>query len=126
MALIDIDHSKAVNDRHSHAVGDAVLRRLAALMQAEFGADAVLARYGGEEFVVVLPGCVCAEAIARCERLRRVVKDDLWGRIASSLGPSLSIGIAGAAMHADWERLLAAADHNLYAAKRTGRNRVIG
>ena len=69
-ALVDVDHFKRINDRFSHAAGDAVLRGLAPLLGAAAGADGLVARYGGEEFALAFPGRTLAMASEACESLR--------------------------------------------------------
>jgi diguanylate cyclase (GGDEF)-like protein len=73
LAMIDIDHFKAVNDTYGHAEGDHALRRVAAQIKAAFGSAAF--RYGGEEFAVVLPESGPEQARERLERLRRDVAE---------------------------------------------------
>ncbi|GID92296.1 diguanylate cyclase [Amorphoplanes digitatis] len=127
VALIDLDHFKRINDTLSHATGDVVLRRFAGLLTDAAPGDAVVARLGGEEFVVVLPGADEAAAWIAAERIRMAVAGHDWTPVTRELPVTCSIGIttvtgpgptAGA--------VLAAADRNLYAAKRSGRDRVCG
>lgn len=125
VALVDVDHFKLVNDRFSHAVGDAVLRRLAAIMRDSSRPQDVAARLGGEEFVLILEGAPTASAAHAAERLRRAVEAFRWESLASGLRVTVSIGVASAAEAADGADLLALADRRLYAAKREGRNRVV-
>jgi diguanylate cyclase (GGDEF)-like protein len=124
--LADLDHFKAVNDRHGHATGDRLLKTVAqALMQQVRGADFV-ARLGGEEFLVAAAGIDGAQALALAERLRAEIEAlrlPLPGggelRCTVSLGVSAPFGHAAA-----WEASLQAADDALYRAKEGGRNRV--
>lgn len=122
LLLVDIDHFKAVNDAHGHAVGDDVLVRVAQVLRSGLRDVDVAARYGGEEFVLLLPGCDAAAASAKA----RLLCERVAGR--SSAWPAqvtLSIGVAsGRRDGADLTSLLLAADHALYAAKSAGRNRV--
>jgi len=89
--MIDIDHFKAINDRHGHAAGDAVLRTVAATLRQQLRPDALLARWGGEEFVIVLG--VDDERTTRlvAERLRRSVE------LGRADGAAPAPGAAGAA-----------------------------
>lgn len=128
VALLDVDSFKQVNDTHGHAAGDALLHHLARELEASDCGTVFVARHGGEEFLLVLEGQPLAVAVARMERLRlqaqagRVVLAD--GR---DLQFSVSIGVAAYGPDQDTVRsLLAAADANLYVAKREGRNRVVG
>ena len=125
VALIDVDHFKGVNDGYSHAVGDAVLRRLADLLrQGCRGAD-VPARLGGEEFVALLRRVSPAAAQAAAERLRQLVAEHDWSSVAPGLAITISIGVAHGGEAGDGDALLALADQRLYIAKRNGRNRVV-
>jgi diguanylate cyclase (GGDEF)-like protein len=124
-AMIDIDHFKAVNDGHGHAVGDRVLAELASLLrQATRGSD-IAARMGGEEFLVVLVDTPQDLALEVCERLRHTVQQHAWPVLAAGLACTISVGLHLLAPDEDMARWLARADALLYAAKRGGRNRVM-
>lgn len=126
LAVCDIDHFKAVNDRFGHAVGDRVLKAIAdALSQACEGQ--VVARYGGEEFAVLFRGIDRATALATLDDARRTVaakryrlreSDEPLGEVTFSAG--LTCGIGGESLGAVFGR----ADALLYAAKHAGRNRL--
>ena len=128
VALVDLDHFKRVNDTFSHAVGDTVLQKVAGLLAdvALLDDGGVAARLGGEEFVLVLPGVSGLSAARRADALRRTIGTHPWHRVAAGLSVTTSIGVAsfpadGSTTH----ELLAVADHNLYRAKRAGRDRVV-
>lgn len=124
LVLVDVDHFKDVNDRHSHPVGDAVLRLLAAEVARHCRVSDLAARVGGEEFAVLLPTTTAAEARMVAERLRASVAAlDLSG-LAAGLRVTLSAGVAASAPGMSPDALVAAADAALYAAKHGGRNRV--
>jgi diguanylate cyclase (GGDEF)-like protein len=123
-ALIDLDHFKRVNDRHSHAAGDAVLRRVAALIREQCSEVAICARYGGEEFALLFPNCKAEAAVRFCEGLRLAFERADLGAIQVGLRVTLSAGVADDPEAETHERLIALADHKLYRAKRAGRNRV--
>ncbi|MGC9670656.1 GGDEF domain-containing protein [Planosporangium sp. 12N6] len=128
VALVDLDHFKQVNDTCSHAVGDVVLQRVAALLADAATGDAVAARLGGEEFLLILPGIGADEALKRCEQLRREVRGYPWRQITGKVPVAASIGVTtvtGALADITPSALLARADRNLYAAKRAGRDRVV-
>ncbi len=125
-ALADVDHFKRINDRFSHAAGDAVLRALAPLLRAAAGADGLAARYGGEEFALAFPGRTLAEATAACEALRQAVEALRFDAIDPALRVTVSVGLCQQADAPNHERLLAGADKHLYAAKDAGRNRLVG
>ncbi|MBQ0928917.1 GGDEF domain-containing protein [Ideonella alba] len=122
LALLDIDHFKQINDRHSHLVGDAVLRRLAQLLQAGARDADLCARFGGEEFVLAWPALDLPAARQVAERLRAQVAAEDWGVLASGLRVTVSVGLADLADHASAADGLAAADAALYAAKAAGRD----
>jgi diguanylate cyclase (GGDEF)-like protein len=125
VALADIDHFKRINDTWSHAVGDGVLRVLAETLRRHGSAEVFVARYGGEEFALLFTGQASAQAGARCEALRREVEHLALDPLAPRLRVALSIGVVrDDGRHPHHEKLLSAADEQLYAAKRAGRNRV--
>ena len=125
VAMVDIDHFKAVNDRFSHAVGDEVLRTVARLLRENTRGVDVVARYGGEEFCLILVETRAEEAARLCDRLRGLIADYDWSTIRPGIAVTVSIGVAGLHEGADApDALLAAADVRLYAAKHAGRNRV--
>lgn len=120
LVMLDVDHFKAINDRHGHAAGDRALKLVATLLHAELREVDRLARYGGEEFLALLPGLALAPALRVAERLR--------ARLAASAGGfalSVSIGVSEwDGGETDPECVLARADAALYKAKAGGRNRV--
>lgn len=124
VAALDVDHFKRINDTHGHAVGDAVLQQLAQLLRHRLRSADLMARVGGEEFVAVLVGIAPQQAAEICERLRLAVAEHDWAAVAPGLSVRISVGIAGGLPPLQADLLLARADHALYAAKRTGRNRV--
>jgi len=125
--LIDVDHFKRFNDTWGHGGGDALLQRLARLMQDIFdGNDDIVCRYGGEEFLVVLANVTAEALLARALRLLERVRDlhiNLYGHLVT--GITVSAGIAISPRHSSSiEGLIAAADRALYVAKSAGRDRV--
>ncbi|MCX2863504.1 GGDEF domain-containing protein [Paucibacter sp. PLA-PC-4] len=123
--LVDLDHFKQVNDRHGHAVGDAVLQAFVARLKARLRASDAVARYGGEEFALLLQGADAVAALALAEQLREAVQDlrvpdGRGGQVSVTLSAGVALG-EGAATP---QGLYRAADAALYAAKRGGRNRV--
>ncbi len=126
MVMIDIDHFKAVNDQHSHVVGDLALQRVAAVLGARLrGLDRV-GRWGGEEFAMLLPHTGLAAACAAAERLRRDVEAQDWQALAPGLAVTISAGVVATRPDESFEEAVARADALLYRAKREGRNRVVG
>lgn len=123
--IIDIDHFKQVNDRFGHAGGDAVLRMVAALLQAQLRPEALLARFGGEEFVVLAPVADVPVARGVAERLRCALAEAQWDAIVPGLeGVTASVGVTLLEPGESVERALARADDALYRAKHGGRNQV--
>ena len=122
VALADIDRFKSINDRHSHAVGDEVLRTVGRILREACRPSDLAARFGGEEFVLALLDAPADVARAVCERLRAAVADYPWRELRPDLEVTISIGLAAADAHSDCRELLAAADARLYAAKHAGRN----
>lgn len=127
VGIIDLDFFKAVNDQLSHDTGDEVLRRLAPLLEAAVPDDGLVARLGGEEFLLVLPGFDALQAMERCEILRQVIREHAWHALVGDLPVTASIGVSTtfAGRHS-FTALLGEADRRLYAAKRGGRDRVVG
>jgi diguanylate cyclase (GGDEF)-like protein len=130
IALIDIDHFKAVNDTHGHLVGDRVLKAIATALATQSRDYDRVGRFGGEEFVLLLPQTIEADATKTAERLRRFVEgmeipiDERPD--APLVNVTISIGVTAMAKDDPRELtdLLAAADSALYKAKQAGRNRV--
>lgn len=125
IALIDIDHFKIINDTYGHVAGDSVLRQLSKMLKQNLRVTDVAGRYGGDEFCVILPGLALDNAAAAMDALR-----DRFATLGYEQSPalkvSLSIGLAAFdAAHTDATLWLNDADQALYAAKTTGRNRVI-
>jgi diguanylate cyclase (GGDEF)-like protein len=125
--MVDIDHFKHINDRHGHAAGDAVLRRLAGILREEIRGIDLAARYGGEEFVLLLPATASAAAYAVAERIRQAVAREVFVvPDERTLRVQVSIGIACFPDDdPEGDHLLQRADEALYAAKGAGRNRVM-
>ena len=126
VALADLDFFKKINDRFSHAVGDGVLREVAHILKEGCRSIDMVGRYGGEEFVLVLPEADGEVAQQICERLRLSIERFDWAGTQAGLKVTMSFGLATLSGETSYERLLALADKNLYAAKEGGRNRVCG
>lgn len=123
LLLLDVDHFKQINDRHSHRVGDAVIVRVADLLRETFP-DGLAGRYGGEEFVVLLEDGDLDAARARAEELRAAIESEPWATLSAGLAVTVSIGVAIRDAERDPGRIASMADDRLYEAKRGGRNRV--
>ncbi len=123
--MLDVDHFKAINDRHGHLVGDEVLRHLSAVMTEHLRDDALLARYGGEEFTVLLPVRSRQDAETVAERLRQAIEAQPCESRAGRIRVTVSIGVAFHQTAHPLDEVLSRADTRLYEAKQAGRNRVI-
>jgi len=129
LVFLDVDHFKALNDSEGHQRGDEYLRsvgsELGRLTKRQID---LAARYGGEEFAVILPETGTAGAARVAESMRLGVAGLKLPHPASPVAPFLTISVGVATATLEWRRspeeLIAAADQALYAAKRTGRNRV--
>lgn len=124
---IDIDHFKALNDRHGHPTGDASLRKLAGLMTRNLRRIDTIARIGGEEFVVLLPRTTLAEAAQVGDKLRSIVELTEFPGGEGQPEGMLTISVGAASLRSDetGAELLARADTALYEAKDQGRNCVV-
>lgn len=126
VALADIDHFKRVNDRHSHAVGDSVLKRVAEILVDRCRKTDVVARYGGEEFLLCFPDTDAEFAEQICSQIRSTVASTDWSAIAENVRITVSFGIAEVGSDSRRTSILSDADLRLYQAKNKGRNRVVG
>lgn len=127
LAMLDIDHFKALNDTHGHDFGDMVLIEVADLLKTCARETDIVARYGGEEFTVLMPNTGAAEALNASERLcrqmaERAVSD---GRHDARVTVSIGVAAVGPEDVPSHEALLRWADEALYAAKARGRNCVV-
>ena len=125
LAMIDVDHFKAVNDVHGHDVGDHVLCRVAAALASAGRASDMVCRWGGEEFVIIAPDTELAQMATVAEKARLAVREAFAADtglqpVTISVGVSAAQGTAAVA-----KRLIADADLALYEAKKSGRDRVV-
>ena len=124
--IIDLDHFKRVNDEHGHDAGDRLLASFGRLLAGSLRKSDVACRYGGEEFCVLMPDTDAAGARRKVAALlRRWRVESLLQGAAAGGGTSFSAGVADTRQTlVSWQALLKAADEQLLAAKREGRNRV--
>lgn len=120
----DIDFFKDINDRFTHAVGDAVLKAVADILRRNTRHTDLAARYGGEEFVMAFPETTLAQAAELCEKLRLWIEAYDWAAIHPDLKVTISIGVSSNKGTPSMDAMLQAADTRLYQAKQDGRNRV--
>jgi len=126
MILTDIDKFKSVNDTYGHPVGDAVLKRVAAVLADQIRKVDLVARYGGEEFAIVLEETDAQGALLFCERVRQEIAAQVMSSDKGSFRVTLSLGIATYPQSGkEKQHLIERADQALYAAKEGGRNRTV-
>jgi diguanylate cyclase (GGDEF)-like protein len=127
LLAVDLDHFKQINDRFGHLVGDEVLYEVATTLADAVSEEGVVARMGGEEFTVLLPWADAEAAGAVAERMLTRLR--IGGCLALPQGTpiTMSIGIAAERITQSdaGSALRARADEALYAAKRSGRDRVL-
>jgi diguanylate cyclase (GGDEF)-like protein len=126
LVLLDLDDFKCVNDAHGHQAGDAVLRAVGAILGQGVRQLDLAGRYGGEEFALILPETDLAGAQRLAERLRVTLESaatELPNGVKLTTTASFGVAVKGELRGA--EDLIAAADEELYAAKRAGKNRVM-
>ena len=123
--MFDLDQFKAINDRHGHAVGDAVIRMFCDVAAAALRPSDIFGRIGGEEFAVVLSGSSIEAASVRADRIRSSFAESCRMIRDRQVDATVSAGVSGS-MNAQesLDALLEFADAALYGAKTEGRNRV--
>jgi diguanylate cyclase (GGDEF)-like protein len=119
LALIDIDHFKAVNDLHGHQAGDRVLVVFAHLLASQIRQGELVARIGGEEFIWLMPETDRQGAYAAADRVRKAIERTTIENVGSV---TVSAGVCSTDNARDPESLLRNADRALYWAKDSGRN----
>jgi len=127
VVLLDVDHFKGVNDTYGHQKGDEILVAIASLLKKVCRANDIAARYGGEEFLMILPQSNAQGAFKIAERVREeMMKMNFTGN-ESNFSVTTSCGVAE--LDRDFikntDQLVAIADHALYEAKNSGRNKTI-
>ena len=123
--LCDVDHFKAVNDHHGHAVGDDALVRLAAVLRENLRGQDAVARWGGEEFLVFLPETRLEGALLVAEKIRAAIGDQPHEVSGHALRLTVSFGVATYRDGMTVTEQVRLADAALYRAKAEGRNRVV-
>jgi diguanylate cyclase (GGDEF)-like protein len=125
LLVIDLDGFKTINDTYGHAAGDACLQHFTLMAQTRLRPGDLLARTGGDEFCIVLPSSTLREGVMIARRVLEVCRQDAENCTGADVPIAVSIGVA------QWtretgpfpDRLIAAADHALYDAKKEGKNR---
>ncbi len=126
LVMFDIDHFKKVNDTHGHLAGDEVIKHSAAVTKGNLRQSDISGRYGGEEFGIILPETDAEGARIICERIRESIEQSVVKTSVAPVQYTISMGIAqlsdGPENYMQWMQL---ADEALYAAKESGRTRVM-
>ena len=125
IVIFDLDHFKAINDKHGHFAGDRVLQESARRVKSLIRSYDLFGRFGGEEFILLMPDIYTTNALQVAERIRRALCSspvDFEGR---AIPVAASFGIARAAPVHDLDTAIRCADEALYRAKHEGRNRVV-
>jgi len=125
--MVDFDHFKMINDNYGHAVGDEVLRKLADQMRRDLRSIDILGRYGGDEFVVLMPETNLQMAYQSARRLLATIRTLHVSTPQNQISFTASIGVAELdhAHQRTIDALIARADDAAYAAKQSGRNKVV-
>ncbi len=121
LLLIDVDHFKQINDNYGHLTGDAVLKKIGALLQSNIRKADSAIRWGGEEFVLFLPEIGLENACFLADRLREMI---YTCDFEIDRNVSVSIGVSEYGAEETVDSWIMKADRALYRAKRNGRNRV--
>jgi diguanylate cyclase (GGDEF)-like protein len=126
VVLADLDHFKNVNDTHGHDAGDTVLKKFSEILKTNTRRSDICGRIGGEEFLFILTHTTQENAKVVIERIRAELESTKFDFDGGSLTVTASFGLAGfeGTQAPDFNRLVSQADTALYAAKRTGRNRI--
>jgi diguanylate cyclase (GGDEF)-like protein len=125
LVYTDLDRFKQLNDTLGHAAGDAALRHVAMILEAQIRDGDLVARIGGEEFAVWLPETPLEEGMEVAERIRKAIESSAWRWSGTQYPITTSCGVANyPATVGDVNNLRVAADAALYKAKQAGRNRV--
>ncbi len=127
LAMIDIDHFKRVNDSHGHQCGDQVIKGVAAIVKSYVRRDSDFAvRYGGEEILLCLPGVSLADCRLVCSRIHSQIRQTAFACENGGIKVTVSMGVACSGDEAATpDALIALADERLYAAKSTGRDKIV-
>lgn len=121
MVFVDVDNLKQINDRYGHAMGDAALIKIAALMQNQLRNSDTIARWGGDEFVMLLPNVTLKNAVLLLDRVKLAVsKLELEGGVCVSC----SFGVVQMGPETTYAQMLAEADAMMYRSKQDGKGRI--
>lgn len=124
LLLGDVDFFKKINDSSGHLAGDAALKTVADLLKHHLRASDFVCRWGGEEFLIVLKGCDADSAFQVAENIRLAIESSYTSYQHQLIKLTMSLGVATRYPDEETEQWIARADHQLYRAKRSGRNQV--
>ncbi len=126
LALIDLDHFKAINDQYGHTAGDKVLKKFASKVLTELRQQDIVARYGGEEFAILFPNTDITGAESALKHLSHLnAKTNCQVDLNKTIPlPTFSVGLTMFSTDDTVENLIVRADRALYQAKQHGRNRI--
>jgi diguanylate cyclase (GGDEF)-like protein len=123
--LADVDHFKRFNDKHGHACGDYVLRRIATILGERLRDVDRVARWGGEEFIMLLPETDTQGAAVLADKLRKYVDESLFHFEGETISSTMTFGVATFRNDETLDRCIARADTAMYHGKKAGRNKVM-
>ncbi len=124
--MIDIDHFKAVNDAHGHAIGDLVIQELGRRIRSQARTTDISARLGGEEFVILCPNAKAGDAETCGFRIHRAIAERPVSISAGqTITVTVSVGISLSKPGEPMKHVMEKADQALYQAKNAGRNRIV-
>jgi len=124
VAMLDIDHFKAINDKYGHDGGDEALRAVSDVLKHRFRESDIVSRFGGEEFCVLACGMEEQETLKVFEDLRKTIEAMTITTLSGEIHLTVSIGLCSKTMDS-LEEMINLADASLYKAKGAGRNRVV-
>jgi diguanylate cyclase (GGDEF)-like protein len=126
LLILDIDNFKLINDTYGHHGGDAALVKISETFREKTRQSDFPARYGGEEFVLVLPATDQENAVQAATKIHGAIRSSAFGTTARPFRLTVSIGVSSTSVkfYSDWRELLRDADHALYIAKGSGKDRI--
>jgi len=126
LLILDIDNFKIINDTYGHHGGDAALVKISETFREKTRQSDFPARYGGEEFVLLLPETDQENAVQAATKIHGAIRSSAFGTTARPFRLTVSIGVSSTSVkfYSDWRELLRDADHALYIAKGSGKDRI--
>lgn len=125
IALLDLDDFKRLNDTYGHQAGDSALKHLVKIVKETLRTMDVIARFGGEEFLILLPETTVEAASQTMTRLQRELTKHFFMADNEKILITFSAGVALRQPNEDQASMVRRADHAMYEAKKTGKNRVV-